>query len=103
MGKKIIIHFNNLPVEVKEAIRRKYPDGYLNHIIKVTKPNNDFFHAVTVDVGEISYLVRVDMKVDAKMDIEELANTIFTQNEKEEPAKEEENIDQIEAEGPEES
>jgi len=103
MGKKIIIHYNNLPVEVKEAIRKKYPDGYLNHAIKVTKPNNDFFHAVTVDVGDISYLVKVDMKVDAKMDIEELANTIFTQSEKEEPAKEEENIDQIEAESPEES
>lgn len=44
--------------------RKKYPLGYNDYVIKVTKPNNDFFYAVTVDTEDASYLVKVDVKID---------------------------------------
>lgn len=62
--KKVIIHYNNLPPEVLELIVEQYPDGYKNHVKKITKPNNDFFYAITVDTKEISYLIKVDVKID---------------------------------------
>ena len=67
MGRKrLVASYENLPAEVIEAISRKYPDGYQNHVIKVQAGPNTF-HAVTVDLAEISYLVKVKVKVD-KMD-----------------------------------
>jgi hypothetical protein len=62
--KKVIVHYNNLPPEVLEVLKEKYPDGYQNHTFKVTKPNNDFFYAVTVDTKDTSYLIKVDVKID---------------------------------------
>ena len=38
--------------------------GYGDAIIKVQKPNGDFFHAITIDFEDISYLVKVDVKID---------------------------------------
>lgn len=62
--KKVIIHYNNLSAEVLEALKEKYPDGHMHHVFKVTKPNNDFFYAVTVDTEDTSYLIKVDVKID---------------------------------------
>lgn len=62
--KKVIVHINNISAEVMELILQKYPDGYQDHIFKVTKPNNDFFHAITVDTPDTSYLIKVDVKID---------------------------------------
>jgi hypothetical protein len=62
--KKVIIHYNNLPPEVLEALKEKYPDGHQHHIFKVTKPNSDFFYAVTLDTKDTSYLIKVDVKID---------------------------------------
>lgn len=62
--KKIIIHYNNLSPEVLDALREAYPDGHMHHIFKVTKPNNDFFYAVTLDTEDTSYLIKVDVKID---------------------------------------
>jgi hypothetical protein len=47
-----------------QAIREKYPLGYGDAIIKVEKPNGDFFHAITLDFEDVSYLVKVDVKID---------------------------------------
>lgn len=62
--KKIIVHYNNLSPEVIELLRQKYPDGYQHHTKKITKPNNDFFYAVTLDTDDTSYLIKVDVKID---------------------------------------
>lgn len=84
--KRVIIHYNNLPAEVLEALKQKYPDGHTHHIFKVTKPNNDFFHAVTVDTDDSSYLIKVDVKID-NITLDKLDDAIFT------------NIDGVKAEG----
>jgi hypothetical protein len=62
--KKVIVHINNISPEVMEIVHEKYPDGYQDHVFKVTKPNNDFFYAFTVDTDDTSYLIKVDVKID---------------------------------------
>ena len=62
--KRLVISYKNCPAEVLQAIKEKYPLGYGDAIIKVQKPNGDFFHAITVDFEDISYLVKVDVKID---------------------------------------
>jgi hypothetical protein len=62
--KRLVISYKNCPSEVVQAIKEKYPLGYGDAIIKVQKPNGDFFHAITVDFEDVSYLVKVDVKID---------------------------------------
>ena len=62
--KRLVISYKNCPTEVVQAIKEKYPLGYGDAIIKVEKPNGDFFHAITVDFEDVSYLVKVDVKID---------------------------------------
>ena len=62
--KRLVVSYKNCPVEVLQAIKVKYPLGYGDAIIKVQKPNGDFFHAITVDFEDVSYLVKVNVKID---------------------------------------
>ena len=62
--KRVIISYKNCPDEVLQAIKEKYPLGYGDAIINVKKPNGDIFHAITVDFEDISYLVKVNVKID---------------------------------------
>ncbi len=75
--KKIVVNYENLSEDVVEAIKKKYPTGYMNHVFKVSLPNNNFFHAITIDTEDTSYLVKVKVKLD-KVDKleEELFNNI---------------------------
>jgi hypothetical protein len=62
--KKVIVHINNISPEVMEIVHQKYPEGYMDRVFKVTKPNGDFFYAITVDTNDTSYLIKVDVKID---------------------------------------
>ena len=62
--KRLVIHYKNCQEEVLQAIKEKYPQGYGDAIIKVEKPNGEFFHAITIDFEDVSYLVKVDVKID---------------------------------------
>ncbi len=62
--KRLVISYKNCPAEVIQAIKEKYPLGYGDALIKVQKPNGDFFHAITIDLEDVSYLVKVDVKID---------------------------------------
>ena len=62
--KKLVISYKNCPANVIQAIKEKYPLGYGDAIIKVQKPNGEFFHAITLDFEDVSYLVKVDVKID---------------------------------------
>ena len=66
--KRLIVSMDNLPEGVIEAIRKKYPSGYSDYVIKVPKGNNDFFYAITVDTDSASYLVKVPVKIDSLSD-----------------------------------
>ncbi|MDR1672038.1 MAG: hypothetical protein LBS09_01030 [Bacteroidales bacterium] len=62
--KRLVISYKNCSEEVLRAIKEKYPNGYGDEVIKVQKPNGDFFHAITIDFKDVSYLVKVDVKID---------------------------------------
>lgn len=73
--KKVVINYENLKPEVIQAIMKKYPSGYANHVVKVNLSNNKFFHAITVDTEDTSYLVKVKVKLDK---IDKLEEDLFS-------------------------
>ncbi|MCD6661125.1 MAG: hypothetical protein LT105_13260 [Lentimicrobium sp.] len=64
--KRLVVSYSNVSPEVLEAIRKKYPLGYSNHVIKVKTRGDEFFYAITVDTEDASYLVKVPVKIDTK-------------------------------------
>jgi len=62
--KRLVISYKNCSDEVLLAIKEKYPTGYGDAIIKIEKPNGEFFHAITIDFDDVSYLVKVNVKID---------------------------------------
>jgi hypothetical protein len=69
MGKvNKVISLQNLTPELLDLLHKRYTDGFNNHVIKVTTPKNDFFYGVTLDTPDISYLVKVPVKIDNNPD-----------------------------------
>lgn len=64
--KHIVTSFHNLPAEMQEAVRQKYPLGFTEAMLRIDKPNGDFFCAVPFETEEIAYLVKIDVKIDDK-------------------------------------
>ena len=62
--KHIATSFHNLSPELQEAVKAKYPLGFTDAMIRVDKPNGDFFYAVPYDTDEIAYMVKIDVKGD---------------------------------------
>ncbi|HNX43521.1 MAG TPA: hypothetical protein PLJ84_06680 [Bacteroidales bacterium] len=66
--KRVIVSYQNLSSELKEAVLKKYPLGWVNNMIKVKGAGDTFFHAITLDTDEISYLIKVPVRIDQKSD-----------------------------------
>lgn len=64
--KHIVTSFNNLPTEMQEAVRAFYPLGFTDAMMRIDKPNGDFFYAVPFDTEDTAYLVKIDVKIDDK-------------------------------------
>jgi hypothetical protein len=62
--KRLVTSFNNLPLELQEAVKAAYPLGYTDYMMRIDKPNGDFFFAVNFETEEVSYLVKIDVKID---------------------------------------
>jgi len=69
--KKLIINYANVTPDLMEAIRKKYPLGWINNTIKVPMAGGTFFFAITLDTEEASYLIKVPVKIDTKSDKDE--------------------------------
>ena len=63
--RRIVVSYNQLTMELIEQLNEKYPLGWRNFIIKVEKGNGDFFHAIMLDTEDVSYLIKVEVKVDS--------------------------------------
>ena len=65
MAKKhIVTSSHNLPAELQDAVKEKYPLGFTDAMMRVDKPNGDFFYAVPFDTDEVAYLVKIDVRID---------------------------------------
>ena len=62
--KRLVTSYNNLAPELQEAVKAAYPLGYTDYMMRIDKPNGDFFFAVPFETEEISYLVKIDVKID---------------------------------------
>ena len=59
--------------ELAEAFAEKYPRGfndYLNDLTRYTKPDGTPFYAVTMEIPDAIYLVKIQVKTDDAEDIE---------------------------------
>ena len=72
--KRHVVSYEKMPLnpELAAAFAEKYPRGfadYLNDLVKYPKPDGTFFYAVTVEIPDAIYLVKIKVKTD---DIEDL-------------------------------
>jgi len=69
--KRIAVSFRNLSPELQDEVRKRYPNGFTEHMIRVDKGLSDFFYAVVFETEDIIYLVKVDVKIDDRIEEEE--------------------------------
>ena len=62
--KRLVTAFNNLTAEQQEEVKTLYPRGFSEVMTRIDKPNGDFFYVVPYETEEVSYLVKIDVKID---------------------------------------
>lgn len=69
--KRVVVSYKNLSPELQEEIKKQYPNGYTDSMLRVDKGPGDFFYAIMLETEEVSYLVKVDVKVDDQVENED--------------------------------
>ena len=69
--KRLVVSFRNLSPEMQEEVKKKYPMGFADHMIRIDKGPGDFFYAVVFETEDTSYLVKIDVKIDDSLEEEE--------------------------------
>lgn len=62
--KHIVTSLHNLTPELQEKVRALYPLGFTDAMMRIDKPNGDFFYAVPYETADTCYLVKIDVKID---------------------------------------
>ncbi len=71
--KRHVVSYENMSPELAEAFAVKYPKGSqdcLADAVKYTKPDGTPFYAVTIELPDAVYLVKIKVKTDDMDDIE---------------------------------
>ena len=71
--KRHMVSYENMSPELAVAFNEKYPKGFddfLPDLVKYPKPDGTFFYAVTVEIPDAIYLVKIKVKTDDLEDIE---------------------------------
>jgi hypothetical protein len=76
MKKRVIKDFRNLPEEIREAIREKYPSGYINDLITFTDKDRQIISALPYETEEISYMIKMPSSLHIDTDEEEPVDTL---------------------------
>jgi hypothetical protein len=63
--KRLVVSYQNLSEELLDALKKRYPNGYGDSVMKINGPNDKVFYAVMLDTPDASYLVKVDVKIDS--------------------------------------
>jgi len=66
--KRVVVKLQNLSEELQDAVRKAYPLGFTDHMIRIDKGPNDFFYAVVYETEDTSYLVKIDVRVDGQIE-----------------------------------
>lgn len=62
--KRLVVSLNNMTPELQEEVKAAYPAGFADYMMRIPKPNGEFFFAVPFETEDISYLVKIDVKID---------------------------------------
>ncbi len=71
--KRAVVSYENMPKELAEAFAEKYPKGYSDYLpdlVKYDKPDGTSFYAVTMEIPDAVYLVKIKVKTDDANDLE---------------------------------
>ena len=71
--KRAVVSYENMSEELAAAFAEKYPKGYNDYfpdLVKYDKPDGTNFYAVTVEIPDAIYLVKIKVKTDDAQDIE---------------------------------
>ncbi|MDR2362475.1 MAG: hypothetical protein LBD91_07075 [Prevotellaceae bacterium] len=76
--RRVAVSQKNLSQDVQDVMRERFPRGYVDYmdqIIRVDKPDGSFFYAITLEVEDAIYLVKIDVPIDT--DYEEVEKKLF--------------------------
>jgi len=71
--KRAVVSYENMSEELAAAFAEKFPKGYSDYfpqLVKYDKPDGTNFYAVTVEIPDAIYLVKIKVKTDDAEDIE---------------------------------
>ena len=71
--KRAVVSYENMSEELAAAFAEKFPKGYSDYfpeLVKYDKPDGTSFYAVTVEIPDAIYLVKIKVKTDDAEDIE---------------------------------
>ncbi|MBR4851078.1 MAG: hypothetical protein IKU97_03350 [Tidjanibacter sp.] len=69
--RRSVVSFANLSPELQEAVKKAYPYGFTDAMMRIDKPNGEFFYAVPFETDEVSYLVKINVKIDEHIEEED--------------------------------
>ena len=69
--KRLVVSYKNISEELREELKKSYPSGFQDAMIRVDKGPGDFFYAVDLETDDIHYLIKVDVKIDDKLEEDE--------------------------------
>ncbi len=75
--KRAVVSYANMSAELAAAFKEKYPKGYADYmgdILKIDKPDGTFFYAISLEIPDAIYLIKIDVKID---DYEDVENGLF--------------------------
>ena len=62
--KRLVTSIHNLSSELQEELKLRYPAGFTDAMMRIDKPNGEFFYVVPFETEDIFYLVKIDVKID---------------------------------------
>ena len=71
--RRAVCSYENMSEELAAAFAEKYPKGYSDYfpdLVKYDKPDGTNFYAVTVEITDAIYLVKIKVKTEDAEDIE---------------------------------
>ena len=76
MKKRVLKDFKNLPEEIREAIREKYPSGYMNELITFTDKDKHIISALPYETEDVSYMIKMPSSLHIDAEEEESIDTL---------------------------
>ena len=66
--KRVVVKLQNMPEELQEEVRKQYPYGFTDHMMRIDKGPGDFLYSVVLETEDKNYLVKIDVNVDGQIE-----------------------------------